>query len=370
MLVLCPFPEGCAAQQRLKYEQYFDDWRSAGWQVDVSSFLDRQAWDVFYEPGHHFAKARGVAKGYLRRLRDLFRVGGYDCVYVCMWVTPLGGPMFERMVRSRARSLVYDIEDNIVSARPPVVDPLRRALGWLLDRRAKLRFLIARADAVLVASPYLVEPYGAIAQNGRVHLIPPSLDTDRIRPAAPPRSEGPVVIGWTGTFSSRIYLDLLAGAFRRLAERVPFRLRVIGNFDYALPGVDLDVVRWTAAREAEDLQGLDIGVYPLVDDEWSRGKAGLKIIQYQAAGLPCVASDVPLSREQLRDGETGFLVGSEDEWVDRLEQLVRDPGLRARMGEAGRKDAVAGYSHEVIAGRYRAAIDEAVGQISARQGAT
>jgi glycosyltransferase involved in cell wall biosynthesis len=359
LLVLCPFPEGCAAQQRLKYEQYFDDWRAQGWEITVSSFLDLAAWDVFYEPGHLLTKGIGVLKGYFRRLRDLGRVADFDLVYVCMWVTPLGGPLLEGMVRHRARALVYDIEDNIVSATPPQVSALRRAFSWLLDRRRKLRFLIAEADAVIVASPYLAAPYGAIAQRGKVHLIPPSLDTDRICPAPAPRGDGPVVIGWTGTFSSRIYLDLLADVFRRLSVRVPFRLRVIGNFDYELPGVDLEVVRWSAEREAADLQALDIGVYPLIDDEWSRGKAGLKIIQYQAAGLPCVASDVPLSREQLREGETGFLVSSDDEWVDRLEALVRDAGLRRSMGEQGRKDAVADYSQAVIAQRYRAVLDSA-----------
>ncbi|PLK27165.1 glycosyltransferase family 4 protein [Novosphingobium sp. TH158] len=356
ILVLCPYPEGVAAGQRLKFEQYYDDWRAAGHTVTVAPFMDMALWRVLYEPGHLPAKLLGMAKGYLRRLCQLRQVSQHDLIFVHMWITPLGGTMAERLVmwlvRRGGGRFIYDVEDNIVSARPPAVGLLRRVAGPLVDRARKVRLLIAGADAVIVASPFLVEPYRAIAR-GPVHLIPPSLDTERIRPAAAPRHDGTVVIGWTGTFSSRIYLDLLADVFRRLSARVPFRLRVIGNFDYQLPGVDLEVVRWTAEREAEDLQGLDIGIYPLVDDEWSRGKAGLKIIQYQAAGLPCVASDVPLSRDQLREGETGFLVSSDDEWVDRLEQLVRDAGLRRAMGARGREDAVAGYSQAVIAGRYR-----------------
>ncbi|MFM5947794.1 MAG: glycosyltransferase family 4 protein [Novosphingobium sp.] len=368
LLVLCPYPEGTAAGQRLKFEQYYDNWREAGIEVTVAPFMDLALWRVLYEPGHRLAKAAGLLRGYLRRLRQLVLVRRHDAVLVHMWVTPLGGTLAERLLRKLTPHLIYDLEDNIILARPPQVNPVRRFLAPLVDRTRKVRWLIANADAVIVASPFMEEPCRALTK-GRVHLIPPSLDTDRVRPATAPRGDGPVVIGWTGTFSSRIYLDLLSGAFRRLAERVPFRLRVIGNFDYDLPGVDLDVVRWTAEREAKDLQGLDIGVYPLVDDEWSRGKAGLKIIQYQAAGLPCVASDVPLSREQLRDGETGFLVSSEDEWVDRLEQLVRDADLRARMGAAGRKDAVAGYSQAVIAGRYRAALADVIGQAGGERGA-
>lgn len=354
LLVICPYPEGVAAGQRLKFEQYYADWRAAGIVVTPAPFMDMALWQVLYEPGHRIAKIAGMLRGYLRRLSQIPLLFSHDAVFIHMWVTPLSGTLTERLVRAATPRLIYDVEDNIVAARSPVTSRFRRILSPLMDRTRKVRFLITRADKVIVASPYLVAPYAAIAQKGAVELVPPSLDTRRICPRAGEASANPVpVIGWTGTFSSRVYLDLLGDAFRRLAQRVPFRLRVIGNFDYALPGVDLDVVRWSAKTEASDLQSLDIGVYPLIDDEWTRGKAGLKIIQYQAAGLPCVASDVPLSRAQIRDGETGFLVSGDDAWVERLEQLVRDANLRMRMGNAARTEAEGLYSQAVIARRYR-----------------
>ncbi|MEO7384256.1 MAG: glycosyltransferase family 4 protein [Novosphingobium sp.] len=354
LLVICPYPHGVAAGQRLKFEQYYADWRAAGIEVTVAPFMDMALWRVLYERGHRRAKAAGMLRGYLRRLSQIPLLFSHDAVFIHMWVMPLSGTLAERFVRAVTPRLIYDVEDNIIAARPPGTSRLRRLFAVLLDRTRKVRFLIARADRVIVASPYLVAPYAALAQNGAIELVPPSLDTRRICPrAASVGADHVPVIGWTGTFSSRVYLDLLADVFRRLALRVPFRLRVIGNFDYALAGVDLDVVRWSAETEASDLQALDIGVYPLIDDEWTRGKAGLKIIQYQAAGLPCVASDVPLSRAQIRDGETGFLVSSDEEWADRLERLVRDADLRARMGKAARAEAEALYSQAVIARHYR-----------------
>lgn len=357
LLVLCPYPEGVAAGQRLKFEQYYADWRAQGVEITVAPFMDMALWRVLYEPGHLPAKALGLLRGYLRRIWQLRLLGRHDAVFIHMWVMPLGSTLAERLVRRGARRLIYDLEDNIAAASPPAVSPLRRLLRPLIDRAAKVRFLVRRADAVIVASPFLEQPCRDLGA-ARVDCITPSLDTDRITPAPAGRPDNPVpVIGWTGTFSSRIYLDLLTGVFQRLARRARFRLRVIGNFDYALEGVDLDVVRWTAEREAEDLQSLDIGVYPLVDDDWSRGKAGLKIIQYQAAGLPCVASDVPLSRQQLREGETGFLVSSEQEWEDRLFQLLQDAPLRSRMGAAGRADAVRLYSQQAVARRYRSVLE-------------
>ena len=133
---------------------------------------------------------------------------------------------------------------------------------------------------------------------------------------------------------------------------------MIGNFDYELPGVDLEVVRWTAEREVEDLQMFDIGVYPLPIDDWVLGKSGLKAIQYMAFGLPCVATEVGTTPQLIRDGENGLLVRSEAEWEDALERLARDPELRQRLGKAARADAVARYSLEAIAGLYRGVIDQ------------
>ena len=189
-------------------------------------------------------------------------------------------------------------------------------------------------------------------------MIPPSIDTDRFVPGARDPASVPV-IGWTGTFSSQPYLDILRPVLQRLAQRVRFKLRVIGNFDYALPGVDLEVVRWTKETEVEDMQAIDIGLYPLPRDDWVLGKAGLKVIQYMAFGIPSVSSDVGTAPLQIRHGETGFLAHDENEWVDLLEQLVRDPALRARVGAAARVEAVRTYSRKTIGGRYLAVLDQA-----------
>src|SRR5437763_3841497 len=112
LLVLCPFPYGVAAGQRLKFEQYYDDWRKAGWEVDVAPFMDLALWRLLYERGHMPAKAARVALGYARRICDLPRVGAYDLVYCHMYVTPLGTSLMERIVRKRAKRIVFDVEDN------------------------------------------------------------------------------------------------------------------------------------------------------------------------------------------------------------------------------------------------------------------
>ncbi|HVR90000.1 MAG TPA: glycosyltransferase family 4 protein [Novosphingobium sp.] len=346
----------------MKYEQYFSDWRAHGWEITVSNFVDRPTWDVLYQPGHLVRKALGVAKGYAKRLGDLLHMPRYDLVYVCMWVTPIGTSLFERLTRARARYLVYDIEDNVLGGTDDSADhpnPLIR----LLKGKGKFLHLIRTADHVITSSPFLNETCLGINTRRACTYVSSSVDTARFQPATRYSNDQPVVIGWTGTFSSRVYLDLLRGVFQRLAGKVPFKLRVIGNFDYDLPGVDLEVVRWNSADEVAQLQALDIGVYPLPIDDWVLGKSGLKAIQYMAFALPCVATEVGTTPMLIRDGENGLLVRTEDEWEAALERLLRDPELRRRLGSAARKDAVALYSVAAIAGQYREIIDRA----SARQ---
>jgi len=191
--------------------------------------------------------------------------------------------------------------------------------------------------------------------------ISSSINTKRFLPANRYSNDGPVTVGWTGTFSSKIYLDMLRGILVELARRVPYKLKVIGNFDYELDGVDLEVVRWSKDREVQDLQTFDIGIYPLPFDDWVLGKSGLKAIQYMAFGLPVVATEVGTTPLIMKNGVHGILVRSDGDWLAALERLILDPDLRRRMGEAGRENAVKRFSTEAVSGAYRKVLNEAIG---------
>jgi glycosyltransferase involved in cell wall biosynthesis len=362
MLVVCPFPVGVAAGQRLKYEQYFHDWRQAGWDITVSPYMDMATWSVAYRPGHQAAKLFGLLKGHLRRLRDLLRIARYDLVFIHMWVTPLGTSIMERLVRGLSRRIVFDVEDNVLVGQRLPKGHNPNPIVKLLKGPGKARFLIREADHVITSSPFLNDTCLGINRRRACTYISSSIDTDRFVPVNAYAGTEGMTIGWTGTHSTKMFLDLLRGVFQRLAERVRFRLRVIGNFEYELPGVDLEVVRWTREREVEDLQAIDIGVYPLTLDDWVTGKSGLKAIQYMAFGLPVVATDVGTTPRVVRDGKTGILVRTEEEWLEALERLVRDPALRRRLGEAGREDAVRKYSTRAVAADYRRVIASVMDQ--------
>ena len=361
MLVICPFPVGVAAGQRLKYEQYFDDWRALGFDITVAPYMDMATWNVAFEPGHFPRKLLGLLKGHMRRMRDILRIGRFDLVYVHMWVTPLGTSIFERLTRRLARKLILDVEDNVLLGQGLSRKDNPNYLASLLKGTGKIRYLTRTADHVIAASPFFEETCKGLNEHGASTYISSSVDTDRFLPVNHYSGTENVTIGWTGTHSNKGMLDLLRGVFQELARRLSFKLRVIGNFDYELPGVDLEVVRWTAEREVSDLQGLDIGVYPLPLDDWVTGKSGLKAIQYMAFGIPPVATEAGTTPMIIRDGENGLLVRTEDEWLVALERLVRDPALRRRLGEVARRDAVAKYSIRAVAADYRRVLTDVMG---------
>lgn len=362
MLVICPFPMGVAAAQRLKFEQYYDDWRSAGWEVDVAPFMDLALWNILYARGHRAAKAAGVAKGYLRRLRDMLRVPGYDLVFCHMYVTPLGTSGFERLTRWLAPRLVFDVEDNVLVGQPFKKEDHPNWLGRVLRGKGKAEFLIRTADHVITSSPALNDICLGINRHRACTYISSSIDADRFVPVNDYSNDRTVTIGWTGTFSTKPFLDLLRPVFQQLAKERAFKLRVIGNFDYELPGVELEVLRWNADQEVEQLGAIDIGVYPLPFDDWVGGKSGLKAIQYMTMGLPCVASNVGTTPLIIRHGENGMLVRTEQEWLDALRRLLDDSQLRRRLGEEARRDAVAKYSVKAVAADYRRVLAKVMGE--------
>jgi len=364
ILVLCPHPLGVAAGQRLKFEQYYDDWRRQGWDVVTSPYMDMKLWRILHEPGHSLAMMIGALKGLVRRIGDMLRIHRYDLVYVFMYVTPVGTTLFERLTRKLSRRLVYDIEDNLLVGYGIKIDfpnPLLR----LLKGPNKAKFLIGHADHVITSSPILNDVCRTINRRGACTYISSSVDTNRFVPVTSKMNGGVITIGWTGTFSTRVYLDQLRPVLQELAKRRVFRMRVIGNFDYSLEGVDLEVVRWTAEREVEDLQAIDIGLYPLPLVDWVGGKSGLKAIQYMAIGIPCVATAVGNTPSIIRAGENGMLVRSDDEWLEALEQLIDKPALRRKLGAQARRDAVAKYSTAAVAGDYRQVLSDVLALDSA-----
>jgi glycosyltransferase involved in cell wall biosynthesis len=162
---------------------------------------------------------------------------------------------------------------------------------------------------------------------------------------------GVPTVGWSGSFSTVQHLDTIRDVLKELAATEQFRLRVIGTPTYKIPGVDTEAMQWRSATEIEDLGEIDIGLMPLPDEDWSRGKCGLKALQYMALGIPTVCSPVGVNSTIIQDGVNGYLADTPEEWINVLKRLLHSPELRREIGLAGRKTVEDEYSGRVVAPR-------------------
>ena len=204
------------------------------------------------------------------------------------------------------------------------------------------------ADLVFAGNPYLAE-YAA-GHNPHVAIVPTVIDTDAYVPIPARSTDSRLCIGWSGSFSTIPHFDLAVPVLRKLKDRYGDRLtfKVIGDARYRSEDLGIEGLPWRLEDEIRELSSFDIGIMPLPDDPWARGKCGLKGLQYMALGIPTVMSPVGVNEDIIQDGVNGFLAGSEAEWLDKLSQLIESAALRKRLGTAARQTVEAHYSVEAI----------------------
>lgn len=338
VLALVPGLYDISPSQRYRIEQWEPLLRERGVEISYEPFECPELNRLLYHSGHMAKKLQLVAKNLIRRFDAVKKARGFDLVYILREAALLGPPVFERLVHQTGVPIVFDFDDAIfVSYRSP-------SNGYLsyLKFAGKTKTICRLASHVMVGNPYLAEY--ARQFNDRVTVIPTTIDTKTYRPEESKTTNGPLIIGWTGSHSTVQHLDTLRGALQKLATRENFRLRVIGTPVYECAPIDVEAMRWRAKTEVDDLRPIDIGVMPLPEDKWSKGKCGAKALQFMGMGIPTVCSPVGVNTDIIQDDQNGFLAQTEDEWVDKLTRLLRSAALRRRLGEAGRATVEQKYS--------------------------
>ncbi|MCS7075738.1 MAG: glycosyltransferase family 4 protein [Bacteroidia bacterium] len=341
MLVICPYPEGVAPSQRLKYEQYFDHFRQNGYHITVSPFMNRKFWDIVYKKGNFHKKVFWTIAGYLKRIKDLFQIRRYDVIFITLWVTPIGLPIMERLFTLFAKSLVYDIDDLIFLGHSSAANKI---ISWMKGKR-KMIVLMKYADHVITCTPVLdrfVRQY-----NSNTTDISSTINTDTYIPVNTYTNEKRIILGWSGSHSTAKYLHLLTPVLQKLKETHDFKLLVMGDANFRMEGIEVESLAWSEYLEIPTLQRMDIGLYPLPDEPWVYGKSGLKALQYMALGIPTVAEKLGpdhANHRVIEHGVSGFLAHGQEEWLHYLIQLIENPELRKKIGMAARKRVVELYS--------------------------
>jgi glycosyltransferase involved in cell wall biosynthesis len=291
----------------------------------------------------------GLARGSLARLRQLRSAGRAQVVLIQRKLLPAWQV---GLLRKRARRLVFDFDDAVLYRDS--YDP-----RGPLDRRRGARFarLMPACDAVIAGNDFLADcarAAGAVPANVRV--IPTCVEPARYGPRASGRADGLEMV-WIGSSSTLHGLERQRDLFRRLGREVPgLRLRMICDRFVEFEGLPVVPVAWDERTEAEELARGDVGISWIPDDRWSRGKCGLKVLQFQAAGLPVVANPVGVHPRMIEPGVSGFLAETADDWAAAMRTLAADPALRAEMGRAARAGVEANYSVSAWSGAFAAAL--------------
>ena len=344
VLALSPIPEegaGC----RFRVAQYIPYLRQAGFDVTISSFYTPAFFRVVYRRGHYLTKAALFIAQAARRIVELLNVRNYDLVLLYREAVPLGPPIVERMIAAQGIPIVYDFDDAIFL---PNVSEANRVISFLKNP-GRVATILKLSRHVIVGNEFLAAYARRHARS--VAVIPTAVDTTRFAPRTGERHrETDLIVGWIGSPTTFAYLEALADVLREVAQRHRFILKVSGaGREVLFPGVNVQVVPWSLADEVTLFNSCDIGVYPLTDDDWARGKCGFKAIQCMACGVPVVAAAVGVNREIIEDGVNSFLAATRDEWVAKLSRLLSDSALRARMAAAGRQTIEERYSLRVTA---------------------
>lgn len=350
VLAVVPYAPGRAPGQRYRIEQWARQLAGDGIELEVAPFLPWRTMDILYRPGHLLAKAAGALAGYARRPRDVVRAGSFDVVYLYREASPLGPAWIERLLASRT-PIVYDFDDAIY------LPATSSANAWLgaLKNPPKTAALCRLSRHVMVGNEVLAAYAARHART--VTIVPSTIDTEMYVPLPRPPNPRPV-LGWTGSATTLAHLAALRPVLARLRQVVDYELRIIGGH-LSLPGLQATCLPWRAETEVDDLRPIDVGLMPLPDDEWSRGKCAMKALQYMALGTPAVVSPVGANATVVEHGVNGLHASTEEEWIDRIASLLRDPDRRAALGARGRHTVEERYSCRVQAPRVAGILREA-----------
>jgi glycosyltransferase involved in cell wall biosynthesis len=297
---------------------------------------------IFYSQGKYIYKAWILLKSIAKRLNDVAHAGQYDFIFIQREAFLLGTTFFEKLFSRSKAKLIFDLDDAIwlhqISSSSP-----NKKLNFLKNP-GKTAQIIAVADIVVAGNQYLANY--ALQYNNSVTIIPTTIETDLYVPLKTNLTGGLVTIGWSGSKTTidhfREALPALVLVKLKYKDRI--RISVIGDGNYRNEELEIQGKEWRLHSEIHDLNEFDIGIMPLPDDEWSKGKCGLKGLQYMALEIPTVMSPVGVNNAIIDHGVNGFLCQTEEDWVQCLEKLVTDAILRKKIGIEGRKKVISNYS--------------------------
>lgn len=330
IIIFSPYPYDTAPSQRLKYEQYIEFLTKNGYEITIEPFFLKDTFKVLYKKGHVFQKIVGVINGFFRRFLFLFKLSKFDGIYIHLNVCPLGPHLFEFLYLKFAKKIIYDIDDMVFQLNTSE----NNKFASFFKSKQRYFFLMKKSNHCITCTPELNKIANQFNKN--TTDISSTINTNTYLPINNYSNRKEIIIGWTGSHSTVPYLYLLEEVLKSLSKKYQYKLLVMGTNNFYIKGVNIECVQWTSETEINTLQRMDIGLYPLPDNDWIKGKSGLKALQYMALALPVVASNLGCNNRVIKNNFSGILVNNKKEWFDSLSRLIEDNNFRKFLGNNAR----------------------------------
>jgi len=340
VLILCAHRPKRSPSQRYRFEQYLPFLEKQGYTFTFSYLLNEKDDVIFYSKKNFIPKVFILLKSLLIRIKDCFRFKNYGIVFIQREASFLGTSFFEKRAHKSGAYVIFDFDDSIWLA-----DTSPGNKKWEFIKRPEKFFkAISYTDYAIAGNDYLAAK--SLPINKNTVVIPTTIDTEFHLPKPELRNKEIITIGWSGSISTVKHFEELIPVLLKIKERYKnkVKFKILGAKNYTNNLLELESVQWTEATEVNELNTFDVGIMPLPDDEWSKGKCGLKGLSYMACEIPVVLSEVGVNKEIIKNGKNGFLAKNEKEWFDILCQLIENKILRVEIGKAGRITVIENYS--------------------------
>jgi glycosyltransferase involved in cell wall biosynthesis len=326
--------------QRYRFEQYWDALKKAGHTYHLAYLINEKDDHYFYNSGNIIRKSYIFLKSYFKRWQHTLLARDFDVVFIQREAFMTGTTFFERRFKKTGKPIIFDFDDAIWHMD---VSEGNKRLSWL-KRPGKTAEIIAMSDQVVAGNFYLADY--AKHHHDVVTVIPTTIDTNHHTPKPELRNSGVINIGWSGSTTTIKHFKSIESDLLKLKAQYKDQIRfsVYGSEQYTNEALGIQGMKWTARSEVDVINTFDIGIMPLPDDEWSKGKCGLKGLSYMACGVPTIMSKVGVNSNIISHKTNGLLVHPHESWIEMLSYLIENPEERLRIGKAGRETVEQHYS--------------------------
>lgn len=343
VVLFCPYPYNEAPSQRFRFEQYLSILEKRGFKITLLPFYNQSTWKNLYNRGNFIIKGVSIYFLIFRQILKSLIVLQSNLVFIHREILPVGPPFIEWVIAKIFRKkIIYDFDDAIWLTDNKSEGWINRKIRW----RSKVSSVCKWSYKVSCGNAYLAKY--AKQFNNNVVIIPTTINTKIVISPSYKRNlsnSKEVIIGWTGSHSTLKYLQQIETVLQNLEnqyEQVSFL--IISDQPALLKLNRLTNITWNKRTEIEDLLKIDIGIMPLPDDEWTKGKCGFKALQYMALEIPCIASPVGVNKDIIQNGVNGFLCNTPDEWMSCFNLLLTNELYRIQIGRQGKTTVEKNYS--------------------------